>query len=52
MSEKTKNIYLGKYKKILEDISSLTGQTVSKLLRTATEEYVIPLFKEKKGGLL
>lgn len=35
MSKKTKNIYLGNYKILLEELSKLTGKTVSKLIREA-----------------
>jgi len=35
MSDKTKNIYLGNYKILLEELSKLTGKPVSKLIREA-----------------
>jgi len=35
MSKRTKNIYLGPYKILLEELSRLTGKPVSKLIREA-----------------
>ncbi len=48
MADKTKNIYLGKYKEVLDKIAKNTGQSASSLLRNAIEEYIIPVFKDRK----